>query len=664
MRRALLPLPFLVVALPAAAQVLAPGDNLIVDGIPPIPAALADQVKRYTESRSATLLDWHPTRREMLVSTRFGQTAQVHRVKMPGGARTQLTFYPEKVSGARFRPAGGESFVFGRDVGGNERYQTFRFDPDTGNATMLTDGKARNSLGVWSRGGTKLAYTSTRRNGTDADLYVIDPTDPKSNAKVADLGVGWGVLDWAPGDGTILVGEYVSINESYLWLVDVKTGAKTALTPKAEEGKHSPSAYSGGQFTPDGQHVWTTSDRSGEFKRLTRINVATKTAVPFATDIPWDVEEFELSPDGKTLAFVVNEAGVGTLRLLDAVTGKERPRPQLPPGSVSGLKYHPKGAGPYLTKLDPATVDTTLLAFNLASAKTASDVYSLSGGEVERWTESETGGLNAASFAEPQLVKWKSFDDREISGFLYPPAKKFTGKRPVIINIHGGPEGQARPGFLGAGNYYTNELGVAVLFPNVRGSEGYGKTFLTLDNGLKREDSYKDIAALLDWIKGRPDLDADRVMVTGGSYGGHMTLAIATYYPDRIRCAVDVVGMSNLRTFLENTEPYRRDLRRAEYGDERDPQVRAFMDRTAPLTNVAKVSKPLFIVQGQNDPRVPASEAEQMVKALKARGTPVWYLNAKDEGHGFAKQKNREFQTAATALFVQRYLLDETSGGR
>lgn len=647
MRRALLPLPFLVLALPAPAQVLAPGDNLIVDGIPPIPSALAEQVKRYTESRSATLLDWHPTRREMLVSTRFGQTAQVHRVKMPGGARTQLTFYPEKVSGARFRPAGGESFVFGRDVGGNERYQSFRFDPDTGNATLLTDGKARNSLGVWSRGGTKLAYTSTRRNGSAADLYVIDPTDPKSDTKVAELGVGWGVMDWAPGDGTILVGEYVSINESYLWLVDAKTGVKTSLTPKPE-GKYTPSAFSGGTFTPDGKHVWTTTDRGSEFKRLTRIEVATAKQETIAAEINWDVEEIELSPDGKLLAFVTNEAGVGKLHLLDTKDGKELAHFFDGPGSVSGLKFHPK---------------TGELAFNFTSAKTASDVYSLNldTGKMERWTESETGGLNAATFAEPQLVKWKSFDDLEISGFLYPPAKRFTGKRPVIINIHGGPEGQARPGFLGAGNYYTNELGVAVLFPNARGSEGYGKTFLKLDNGLKREDSYKDVAALLDWIKGRPDLDADRVMVTGGSYGGHMTLAIATYYPDRIRCAVDVVGMSNLRTFLENTEAYRRDLRRAEYGDERDPQVRAFMDRTAPLTNVAKVSKPLFIVQGQNDPRVPASEAEQMVKALKARGTPVWYLNAKDEGHGFAKQKNREFQTAATALFVQRYLLDEAS---
>lgn len=629
------------------AAVLAPGDNLVTDGLPPIPMEVTEKVKRYTEFRSATLLDWHPTRREMLISTRFGQTAQVHRVKAPGADRFQLTFFPEKVTGARFRPAGGEAFVFGRDVGGNERYQNFRFDPETGDATLLTDGKSRNSLGVWSRDGKRLAYTSTRGNGKDADLYVVDPADPKTDAKVAALGVGWSVLDWRPGDAAVLAVEYVSINESYLWLVDVKTGAKTALTPKGGE----PAAYAGGQFTPDGKHVWTATDRGGEFKRLTRIDVATKEHRTYAAQLNWDVEEFELSPDGNTVVLVANEAGVGTLRLLDATHGTERHRPQLPSGSVSGLKFHAK---------------TGELAFNLTSAKIPGDVFSLDldGYKVTRWTESETGGLNAATFAEPQLVKWKSFDDREISGFLYPPAKKFTGKRPVIINIHGGPESQARPGFLGAGNYYTNELGVAVLFPNVRGSAGFGKTFLKLDNGVKREDSYKDVAALLDWIKGRPDLDADRVMVTGGSYGGHMTLAVATYYPDRIRCAVDVVGMSNLRTFLENTEPYRRDLRRVEYGDERDPAVRAFMDRTAPLTNVNKVSRPLFVIQGQNDPRVPASEADQMVKALKARGTPVWYLLAKDEGHGFAKQRNREFQAAATAVFVQRYLLDSSPGAR
>jgi dipeptidyl aminopeptidase/acylaminoacyl peptidase len=255
-------------------------------------------------------------------------------------------------------------------------------------------------------------------------------------------------------------------------------------------------------------------------------------------------------------------------------------------------------------------------------------------------------------------VKWKSFDGKEITGFLYrPDAAKFAGKRPVIINIHGGPEAQYRPGFLGRNNYFINELGCAILFPNVRGSEGYGKTFLKLDNGLKREDSYKDISALLDWIPSRPELDAGRVMVTGGSYGGFMTLAVATNYADRIRCALDVVGISHLATFLKNTESYRRDLRRVEYGDERDPEMAEFMERTAPLNNAHKITKPLFVVQGANDPRVPKSEAEQIVATLKKQGTPVWFLMAKDEGHGFAKKKNADFQFYATVQFIRDALL-------
>jgi dipeptidyl aminopeptidase/acylaminoacyl peptidase len=227
----------------------------------------------------------------------------------------------------------------------------------------------------------------------------------------------------------------------------------------------------------------------------------------------------------------------------------------------------------------------------------------------------------------------------------------------VIVDIHGGPEGQARPWFQAENNYFVNEFGIAVIQPNVRGSTGYGKTFVKLDNGFLREGSYKDIASLLDWIRTRPDLDADKIMVTGGSYGGHMTLAVATFYADRIRCALDVVGPSNLVTFLENTSAYRRDLRRVEYGDERDPKMREFLNRIAPLNNTDKIVKPLFVVQGGNDPRVPLSESQQIVRAVRQRGTPVWYLMAKDEGHGFAKKRNRDFQLYATMLFIKEYLL-------
>ena len=228
----------------------------------------------------------------------------------------------------------------------------------------------------------------------------------------------------------------------------------------------------------------------------------------------------------------------------------------------------------------------------------------------------------------------------------------------MIVNIHGGPESQSRPSFSSTTQYYVNELGIAVIYPNVRGSRGYGKTYLKLDNGRRREDSVRDIGALLDWIAAAPDLDADRVAVTGGSYGGYMVLASVVHYGDRLRAGIERVGISNFVTFLENTQPYRQDLRRVEYGDERDPDMRAFLTQISPLTRVDKITTPMLISQGQNDPRVPASESEQIVAALKKGDIPVWYALARDEGHGFRKKSNRDYLSAVTAMFVQRHLLD------
>ncbi|HVF44648.1 MAG TPA: prolyl oligopeptidase family serine peptidase [Pyrinomonadaceae bacterium] len=633
---------------PAVAQtngpVITPGDNLVVEGVPTIPASIADEVRRYTEFRTAGLASWHPVRREMLIGTRFGDTPQVHIVRTPLGARKQLTFFPERVAGARFRPKTGDYFVFSKDIGGNEFFQLYRYDMNSGEVTMLTDGKSRNVGSVWSHGGEWLAYGSTRRNGKDVDVYLVNPSDPKTTRMLLQVeGGGWGVQDFSPDDRRLLVGEGVSANESYLWLVDASTGEKTLLTPKGGAEKIH---YGGGQFSKDGRGVYTTTDRDSEFHRLAYVDLATKEHTYLTDHIKWDVDDFALSPDGKTIAFVTNEDGVDHLHLLDAKTRKEKKvATNLPTGLMGGLEWHENGRD---------------LGFGFTNARSAADVYSydVQTGKTERWTESETGGLNVSNLPDPQLVRWQSFDGKQISGFLYmPPAGKFTGPRPLIINIHGGPEGQSLPGFLGRNNYFLNEMGVAIIYPNVRGSTGYGKTFLALDNGFKREDSYKDIGALLDWIKTQPQLDASRVMVTGGSYGGHMAFAIATLYSDRIRASLPVVGISNLVSFLERTEAYRRDLRRVEYGDERDPKMREFMLKTAPLNNAKNITKPLFVVAGGNDPRVPVNEAEQMVKTVRSNNTPVWYLMAKDEGHGFAKKKNQDFQFYATIMFVRETLL-------
>ena len=624
---------------PAPAQV---PDNLVAEGVPAITPTLKADVGRYLEFRAAAFNSWHPTRREMLITTRFADALQLHHVKTPGGARRQLTFTPEPVAGGSFQPKTGKLIVFSQDAGGGEFYQLYRYDPADGQVTLLTDGKSRNSGPRWSRSGREFAYTSTRRNGKDNDVYLMAPADPSSNRQLLELtGGGWSVLDWSPDDARLLLSEYLSINESHLHLADLRTGARELLTPKGGEKV----AWSHGQFAADGKSLFVTTDKDCEFQRLGRLDLATKKLTPLTANIPWDVESFDLSPNGKTLAFVVNEDGASVLHLMNAASGRELAAPKLPLGVIGGLSWHENNRD---------------LAFTLGSAKSPNDVYSLEArtGQIERWTESETGGLNPQSFVEPQLARLKSFDGLPISALVYrPDAKKFPGPRPVLIYIHGGPESQSRPVFQARNNYYLNELGVAVVHPNVRGSDGYGKKFLTLDNGFLREDSVKDIGALIDWIKQDAGLDGERIAVIGGSYGGYMVLAAMEHFDRQLRCGVDVVGISNFLTFLKNTQDYRRDLRRVEYGDERDPKMAEFLETISPTTNVKKITKPLFVVQGKNDPRVPVTEAEQMVKAIRDHGGQVWYLMAKDEGHGFQKKKNADFQFLSTILFFREHLL-------
>jgi dipeptidyl aminopeptidase/acylaminoacyl peptidase len=642
-----------------AADNLAPPGSLVLDGVPPISSEIPEQVGRYTESRAATFLDWQPANEGMLILTRFGDTNQVHFVRQPAGARTQLTFFPDRVDNASFDPKAGAFFVFSKSVGGSEFSQNYRYDLTTGDVTLLSDGKSKNSSPVWSDDGTRFSYTSTRRNGADADLYLESPNDSKSDHLLAEVkGGGWEVTDWSPGGSQLLVIERISINESYLWLFDTKTGARTELTPRPPAGQGKVS-YSEALFAKDGKGIFVTTDRDSEFQRLAYIDLKTREHTYILPNAKWDIDSWDLSGEGTRIAYTLNENGTSKLHVIQVgmregrMTATAQPDPVFDPpigaSVISDLKWQRKGG-------------QNLLAFDVNSARSPSDVYSWSPdapkNTVTRWTTSETGGIPANRFVEPKLVTWKSFDGRELSGFLYlPDPKTFPGPRPLVVNIHGGPESQARPTFAGRNNYFFNELGCAMILPNVRGSAGYGKSFLLLDNGFKREDSYKDISALLDWVKTQPQLDANRVMIYGGSYGGFMTLEVATNYADRIRCAIDIVGISNLATFLKNTESYRRDLRRVEYGDERDPKMAEFMEKIAAVNNARKITKPLFVVQGANDPRVPKSEAEQIVATLKKQSTPVWYMLGKDEGHGFGKKKNADYLFYATVQFMRDYLL-------
>jgi dipeptidyl aminopeptidase/acylaminoacyl peptidase len=621
-------------------------DNLVVQGIPAISSELNSDVARYLEFRTAAFNSWHPQRREMLVTTRFGETMQLHIVKSPGGARQQLSFLSEPVGGGSFQPAEGNYIVFAQDTGGSEYFQFYRLDLD-GRVTLLTDGKSRNTGLCWTDSGKQIAYSSTRRTGKDNDIYIMNPTDPKSDRIVVPLsGGGWAPTDWSPDESQLLIAEMISINESRLHLLDVKSGKLSPLTPA---GQHEV-AWGAAKFSVDGKSVFTTTDGGSEFRKLVKLEIATGQLTVLTPALNWDVEGFAVSPNGNMLAYIANEDGASVLHLLDTATAVEKPVPPMPLGVIGSMKWHSNNRD---------------LGFSFVHANSPADAYSLdvTNGEMIRWTESETGGLDATKFRQPTVVRTKSFDGLTVSALVYrPDPAKFPGKRPSIVQLHGGPESQSRPIFLGRSNYYLNELGIALVIPNVRGSAGYGKTFLASDDGFKREDSVKDMGAIIDWIKDQTDLDGTRIAVTGGSYGGYMTLAALTHFSDRLKCGVDVVGVSNFVTFLENTNDYRRDLRRVEYGDERDPAMRAHLTKISPTTNVKKIRVPLFVVQGLNDPRVPVTEAEQMVKALNDNGGTCWYLMAKDEGHGFQKKKNADFQFLSTVQFWQHYLLGKPAG--
>ena len=611
--------------------------NLVIEDVPEISASVKESMRQYQNTRSALLNGWDPVTGGIIISTRFGETNQLHRVAQARGSRQQLTFFDEPIGAVAVSPA-ARQLLFSKDVGGSEYYQIFLMDLASGKSQLVTDGVSRNGGPVWANSGDRFVYYSTRRNNKDWDLYVSDASRPSEAKAILTEGGTWFPIEWSPDDSKILVTKYISINESYYYALDVKTGSLTQLNPSAEK-----ISYGDATWSRNGKGVFIATDEDSEFLKLRYISLADGSQTILTKDIPWDIDEVAGATTTDFVAFTSNENGISRLYILNSET-LETQRVDLPIGVIARLSFSPDGKQ---------------LGLVLNAPSSPADSYSLDleTNELIRWTHSEVGGLDTKGFVTPQLVQYETFDSvdgspRNIPAFYYRP--QGDGPFPVLIRIHGGPEGQSRPWFSWTTQYFVNESKFAVLVPNVRGSSGYGKTYLTLDNGYKREDSVKDIGMLLEWIAEQPELDADNIAVYGGSYGGYMVLASMTNFNDRIACGVDVVGISNFVTFLENTKEYRRDLRRPEYGDERDPKMREFLHRISPTTNARNITKPLFVVQGLNDPRVPVTESEQMVREIRENGQEVWYLMAKDEGHGFDKKFNRDYYLNATSMFLNR----------
>ena len=639
----------------AQTQTLAPNANLKADGIPPISMDLVQRVAPYTEFRAFGFVDWHPLRREMLVRHRAAgeNIAQLFLLKTPGGPLEKVTNFADPVGSASFNPVDGSYLVYARAAGGSEAEQIYRLDLASGASTLLSSTDERSSA-TWSRKGDRILIASVpldrtakegKREEIATTIALVDPLQVAPRRVLASLpGGGWGDFRFSPDDTRLAALQYRTPSDSDVWLMDTATGTRERVLPLPGQG---PAGFGDIRWSMDQRSLFLTTNTGGEFFQLARYDITSKTLTMLSAHIPWDVQSISPSRDGKYLLAEVNNNGRDEARLFDAQSGKELARPELGIGALGGLSWHKSLHG--------------TLAYSLNSPQSPGDVFSfdVATGRTERWTQAFFApGVDPQNFISPELVQIKSFDGLPISGWLYlPDARKFPGKRPVVVDFHGGPEGQSTVHFMGRWNYYLNELGLAIFLPNVRGSTGFGKSFLNLDNGFLRKDSVKDGGAFLDWLATHPRINGTRMAVTGGSYGGYMSLAMAVDYSAKLRGAIDVVGISNFVSFLNNTESYRRDLRRVEYGDERDPAMRAFHEKIAPLNNASNIRIPLLVVHGKNDPRVPYTEAEQIVSAVRKNGIDVWYLLADNEGHGFARKSNADFYFYSSALFLENVLL-------
>lgn len=622
--------------------------NVVLEDVPEIPAEIGEALRQYQNVRSAGVAAWSADGEAIYIETRFGEVSQIHRVDEPMGMRRQLTWFDEPVGQVARRP-GHEIMAFTMDEGGSEFAQIFLFDPDTASHRMISDGESRNGGLQWSDDGRFLAFQSTRRNGRSNDVWMMDfesgeaTPSPELVLESPD-GSWWGPVDFAPDNSKLLIVQYISVNDSRIHVLDLENGELERIAGGGETmSRNLPSG-----FSADGQSVYFATDAGSEFAQLARLELDSGEVEVLTEDIPWSVGGLFLNHARDAGVFVTNENGLSEVYRFDTSTGDYERIDTVPEGVIGGASFSP---------------DDSQVAMVVNNARSPSDVFVMdwAGSNVTRWTVSEVGGLDTEGFVMPELVEYPTFDEvggeaRMIPAFVYKPTSE--GPHPVVIRIHGGPESQARPTFSSTYQLWVDRLDAAVIMPNVRGSAGYGKSYLQLDNGFKREDSVRDIGALLDWIAEQPDLDENRVAVYGGSYGGYMVLASAVHYSDRLKAAVDVVGISNFVTFLENTQDYRRDLRRVEYGDERDPEMRAHLEAISPLNNVEKIDVPMFVIQGQNDPRVPVTEAEQVVEALREQGSPVWYMNALNEGHGYRRKENRDLFSEAVVYFLETYLKD------
>ena len=606
-------------AAPVSAEVRPVGATVTFDGIPPASPGEAARLADYLQARPARSFGFAP-QGAILTGTRFGDSEQAHLVEKEGGARRQLTFGHDPIAWAACSPDPvRNAFAFLKDLQGDGRYQLYYQHTSEAAARMLSDGHSQNAAPVWSSAGREIAFSSNARDGQSHDILIVDPeSGVPAHLVIAGDASDWRALDFAFDDHLLLVLQTVSRSESHLFVIDLASGLRRELDPAP-----NPVSIKDARLAHDGQGVYYISNAYGDFDQLRFINLFSGQKSAMSEHIAFDIDALALSRDGHLLAFTSNELGNSRLSLVDVVTHQDLIPPNLPfQGVMQGLAIDADGKH---------------VMFSLAAPNHPDDVYVLdvATNHLAAWTHSESGPVDSAKFILPRLVNVPTFDrdsarTREIQTFVYESAG--SGKHPVIVALEAGPEAQFRPGFDPWIEYLVHEQGYAVVAPNLRGSPGLGKSYVAAGQGILREDAIKDIGALLVWLRAQHDLDGQHVVLSGQGYGAALALATFATFPDRVRGAISISGVSDFIEWLGGMSPDTQALRRAEYGDERDLAMRPVLRHLSPLSNLDRINRPLLVVHGKNDREVPLAQAEELVAVARSRSIPVWYLVVNDQG--------------------------------
>jgi dipeptidyl aminopeptidase/acylaminoacyl peptidase len=596
-------------------------------------------LSNYLNIRGSATPTISPDGKEVAFRTAPTGTMQVWKCSTAGSYPEQLTYFSSSVLSATWSPRGDEILAV-VDTDGNEQFQLHLINSKTGESRALTtDPKVRNEFGNWSQDGKYISFANNSRDSRYFDVYVMEVAT-KSTKRVLTMDAVMDGGGFSSDGKRLIASKSVSAEKNDLFIVDLTTGQSKPLTSESDTARYAPVS-----FTPDGQRLVVMTDKGKDVRNLAEIDLATG-KLKYVKESPFEVEAAISTVDKRVVAYLTNEDGYSVLRAWDTATERELKLPAVPKGVITLGGFSANGES---------------LALGINGSTTPSDVYVLNmrEGSLKQVTRASKSGVDPASYVPAELIKYKSFDGRDIPAFLYLPKDRSAGKLPVILDVHGGPEAQERPLFNIIYQYLANQ-GFAVIAPNIRGSMGYGKSYLAMDNGHKRWDALKDLNAAIDWVGTRPELDAKKVAIIGGSYGGFAVLAMLAHYPNRFAAGVDMFGIADFKTFLANTAPYRRPLRAVEYGDpEKDS---AFLDAISPARNADKIKAPLLVLQGANDPRVPESESRQIVEKVKSTGGVVEYMVFPDEGHGFAKLKNRVVAYDTLVKFLDKYLNVSSAG--